>query len=126
MAPLFAQYEIAFVLTDKGMLYRASIADSRWQAVLQTVPLAQWAQIAYGPTEVNRRVFLLAVAQQTPGDPASMQGVLHGSRDGGMTFEALSAPGDATATSLAISPDFANDGLLFVGTADGRVVGMKP
>jgi hypothetical protein len=33
-------------------------------------------------------------------------------------------PTGITPSALAISPDFAQDGLLFVGTADGQVIAL--
>jgi hypothetical protein len=122
MAPLFQKWETTFVLTNKGTLYRSWIGGSHWQTVLQTLPNAQVASMAYGPDEQNRTVFLLVAAQTDPGNPLSLVGMLHHSRDGGLNWEAVALPDGVQPTAMAFSPDAFGGGTLFVGAAAGRVV----
>jgi hypothetical protein len=60
--------------------------------------------------ENNRPVFLLG------------GGKIYHSSDGGQTWAKFELPTGIVPTALAISPNFGRDGLLFVGTKDGRVV----
>ena len=85
-------------------------------------PLAAPAQLVYAPDiEVNRPVFLLVRTRSDAIDPATERGMLYRSGDGGLTWQAIDSPKAASATALAISPRFSEDGLLFVGTEDGQV-----
>ena len=122
LAPLFQKWETIFVLSSNGMLYRSWIGGSHWQAVLQTLPNAQIASIAYGTEEVNRPVFLVVAAQTNPGDPLSLAGTLYRSRDGGINWESIPLPEGVQPTAAAFWPDATRGGVLFVGTADGRVL----
>jgi hypothetical protein len=74
--------------------------------------------------EVNRPVFL---AVRNFGDapaPDAITGKLFRSLDGGLTWEELALGEGVAPTALAISPAFAADRLILVGTADGRVLAL--
>jgi photosystem II stability/assembly factor-like uncharacterized protein len=75
----------------------------------------------YAPdVEVDRPVFLLTTAAGA--EPGALRGALYRSGDGGQTWQAAQLPEGVNPTALAISPDYGRDGLLFLGTADGRVL----
>jgi len=122
LAPLFQKWETIFVLSSNGTLYRSWIGGSHWQTVLQTLPNSTVATIAYGTEEVNRPVFLVVAAQTNPGDPLSLTGALYRSCDGGLNWESIPLPEGVQPTAAAFSPGAAGGGMLFVGTADGRVL----
>jgi len=83
-------------------------------------------QLVYASTgEVDRPVFLLVRTRQDIADPSSERLVLHRSGDGGLTWQEVRLPQGVSPTALAISPAFSQDGLLFVGTADGRVLTLE-
>lgn len=83
-------------------------------------------QLGYGPeTERGRLLFLLATDTDPNADPPRDQGTLYRSEDGGVSWEALALPADLAPTALALSPTYAQDGLLWLGTADGRVLSLE-
>lgn len=112
LAPLYAKWETVFAFSANGNFYRSLDGGNTWELKMTTADVNP-AQIVYGPDmEENRPVFLLHGT------------TLDASYDGGSSIWS-GGPGDklsATATALAISPDFVSDGLLFVGTADGQVI----
>jgi len=121
LAPLFARWHVLFAQGGDGTLYRSADGGSSWDAVLGDLS-ATPTQLVYAPDiESNRPVFLVAV-ETLPDQPAIMRGRLYRSGDGGLTWGEVELPEDVSPTALAISPNFAQDGLLFVGTADGRVL----
>ena len=121
LAPLFEKWKVLFAFAHDRTLYRSADGGSSWNAVLSDLPAAP-TQLVYAPDiESNRPVFLVAV-ETLPDQPAIMRGRLYRSEDGGLTWQELELPEDVSPTALAISPNFAQDGLLFVGTADGRVL----
>lgn len=80
--------------------------------------------IAYAPNvEVNRPVFALARQYNTV-STAPVQS-LYRSADGGITWQAVVLEADISPRVLAISPRFDEDGLLFLGTEDGRVLAVR-
>jgi hypothetical protein len=128
-APLFEKWNVLFVLADDHTLYRSADGGKSWDAVLNIPypifvdPLVVPWQLVYVPDiEVNRPVFLLVRIRRDIIDPLSERVMLYRSRDGGLTWQEVELPEDVSPTALAISPNFAQDGLLFVGTADGRVL----
>jgi photosystem II stability/assembly factor-like uncharacterized protein len=120
---------VAFAYGDNGGLYRSADRGATWQEVLHTDPAADnrrapgWelAHLVYAPdVEVDRPVFLLTTAAGA--EPGALRGALYRSGDGGQTWQAAQLPEGVNPTALAISPDYGRDGLLFLGTADGRVL----
>jgi photosystem II stability/assembly factor-like uncharacterized protein len=109
LAPLFNKWQVVFAYGN-DTLYRSADGGRSWEAVLNAISLPQ---LVYGPeTEGGRLLFLLATD------------VLYRSEDGGQTWRAIALPRDISPSALAISPDFAQDGLLFVGTSDGQVIAL--
>jgi photosystem II stability/assembly factor-like uncharacterized protein len=123
LAPLFEKWGVAFAYGNDGVLYRSADGGATWNAVLEAGPGLTRAQLVYAANiEANRPVFLLARPDFLAGVAPAARGQLYRSGDGGLTWEPMVLPGDAEPTALAISPAFAEDGLLFVGIADGRVL----
>lgn len=109
LAPLFNKWQVVFAYGN-DTLYRSVDGGHGWEAVLNAISLPQ---LVYGPeTEGGRLLFLLATD------------VLYRSEDGGRTWQAIALPPGISPSALAVSPDFAQDGLLFVGTADGQVIAL--
>lgn len=130
LAPLFDRWRVAFAFGGSSQsLYRSVDGGRSWQEVLAVggsagVPFSP--QLAYGPeTDTGRLLFLLAIDTDRNVDPPAYRGTLYRSDDGGVSWEALALPADMVPTALAISPTFAQDGLLWLGTADGRVLALK-
>jgi photosystem II stability/assembly factor-like uncharacterized protein len=115
LAPLFTQWQTMFAMArqaDQPALYRSSDGGRSWAAVL--TPGADIQQLVYVPDiEEDRPMFLLA------GETVYRSG------DGGLTWQEFDLPANIVPTALAISPNFAQDGLLFLGTAEGQVVQLK-
>jgi hypothetical protein len=135
LAPLFTKWQVAFAYEEKGVLYRSDNGGQNWNVVLNTKVSPSSAQLVYAPgIEANRPVFLLVTAHYNPvyntatgyvpNQPPAEGGTLYRSSDGGQTWEAIKLPAGISPTALAISPDFAKDHLLYVGTIDGRVVAL--
>jgi len=128
-APLFEKWNVLFVFASDRTLYRSADGGKSWDAVLNIAypifvdPFAVPRQLVYAPDiEVNRPVFLLVRIRHDITDPLSERVMLYRSGDGGLTWQEVPLPEGVSPTALAISPNFAQDGLLFVGTADGRVL----
>ncbi len=127
LAPLFDRWQVVFAFGAASQnLYRSVDGGRSWDVVL---PVGGHAfgpfppQLAYGPeTERGRSLFLLATNTDPNADPPRDQGTLYRSEDGGVSWEALALPEDLVPTALAISPAYAQDGRLWLGTADGRVI----
>jgi photosystem II stability/assembly factor-like uncharacterized protein len=116
-----------FVLAHDHTLYRSADGGKSWDAVLNIASpigggaLVVPAQLVYAPAgEANRQVFLLVRIRDNV-DPASERGTLYRSGDGGLTWQEVGLPEGVSPTVLTMSPNFAEDGLLFLGTADGQV-----
>lgn len=129
LAPLFEKWNVLFVFASDHTLYRSADGGKSWDAVLNIAypivvdPFVVPGQLVYASDiEVNRPVFLLVRIRHDITDPLSERVVLYRSGDGGLTWQEVELPEDVSPTALAISPNFAQDGLLFVGTADGRVL----
>ncbi len=126
LAPLFDKWHVVFGYGSNGALYRSEDGGVSWQAVLRTEDTSfTSSQLVYAPDiEVNRPVFLLVTAMDGV-DPATMRGTLYRSGDGGFSWETAQLPEGISPSALAISPNFVQDGLLFIGTADGRVLTLE-
>lgn len=112
LAPLFAKWQTLFMLGSNQTLYRSTDGGHSWSDVLTTdIPNASMPQIVFAPgIEENRPVFLLSGV------------TLYRSNDGGATWHSFETPDDINPTALAVSPNFAQDRTLLIGTADGRIV----
>lgn len=129
LAPLFEKWQVVFA-HDDGTLYRSGNGGRRWEAVLQAGETAAPGlfppQLVYGPeTEGGRLLFLLVTTRDYGADPALDRGTLYRSNDGGRAWQVVELPAGILPTALDISPNFAQDGLLFVGTANGQVVAVE-
>jgi len=128
MAPLFSRWQVVFVLGDDGWLYRSENAGVHWVPVLKTLLPERNAfggspRLLYASgQEENRSAFLLVTRTDYKTLPGRIVGALYQSSDGGQTWQNLSPPSGTVPTTLEISPAFASDGQLFLGTADGRVI----
>ncbi len=127
LAPGFSRWGVMFAGDVVGDLYRSADAGQTWQRVLQAGgdsanPGAAQMQIAYGPNEARREVYLVASGARYEGEQRSTWGHLYHSGDGGQTWAEMDAGTGVVPTALALSPTFAQDRLLFIGTGDGRIV----
>ncbi|MGE5603083.1 MAG: hypothetical protein ACM30E_08530 [Nitrososphaerales archaeon] len=127
-APLFEKWHVLFAFAGDGTLYRSQDGGKSWDSTLSVPhpiavgPLVAPAQLLFAPdSEANRPVFLLVRVRKDATDPASERALLYRSGDGGLTWREVELPPDLSPTVMAISPNFSQDGLLFVGTGDGRV-----
>ncbi len=115
IAPLFEQWRTLFAFSAGGNFYRSLDGGTTWELAISTSP-ADRVQIVYAADiEVNRPIFLLH------------GGSLDASYDGwNSTWSAPTLPPTIKAplTAMAISPNFAEDGTLFFGTADGQVISL--
>lgn len=111
LAPLFEKWQTVFAVRQEN-LYRSTDGGRHWQAVLTNVNQAQ--DLIYAPDiESNRPVFLWTNEK------------ILGSGDGGQTWAEIELPDKIVPKALTISPNFTEDGLLFVGTADGQVIAVE-
>lgn len=132
LAPVFARWRVLFAGDANGDLFRSADAGQSWQRVLQG-PAGGGAaagldrmQLVYGPHEERREVFLLTTGYRYEADRRVAWGRLHRSPDGGQTWAEMSAGQGITPTALAISPAYAQDGVLFIGTAAGEILHIRP
>ncbi len=126
LAPAYARWQVMFALDSAGDLYRSADGGQAWQRVLATGGAnADRSQIVYGPGEEQRPVFLLVSGVQHVGESQVTWGKLFRSADGGQSWSAIQAGVGIVPTALAISPSFDRDGLIFVGTGDGRVLILR-
>jgi outer membrane protein assembly factor BamB len=113
LAPLFNRWHVVFAFTAGGSLYRSLDGGETWEYKM-AVAGNDRAQIVYAPDiEENRPVFLL--------HGHSLEASYDG-WDSTWGFGPRFRVPAVEFTSLAISPRFADDGLLFLGTADGQVI----
>jgi photosystem II stability/assembly factor-like uncharacterized protein len=118
LAPLFERWQVVFGHTA-DTLYRSADGGGSWTAVLGGISTAQ---LVYGPeTEGGRLLFLVDAGSQYG---SGNGGRLYRSEDGGQSWQPVELKPGISPTALALSPDFARDGLLFLGTADGRVLAL--
>jgi photosystem II stability/assembly factor-like uncharacterized protein len=132
LAPLFARWQVAFAYEEDGRLYRSTDGGRNWQLVLETGLAPSGATVSYVPgVEANRPVFLLVAPRYdptyntatgyVPAEPPDWAGRLYRSSDGGLTWAQVQLPGGLSPTAMALSPTFAQDRLIYVGTAGGGV-----
>lgn len=124
LAPLFAKWQTLFIHgTDsmdmtKNALYRSSDGGRNWAQVLSPelsfdayATVRVTPSLVYAPaSEANRPIFLLV------GE------TIYQSKDGGQTWQTLQFTKGVKPSALAISPNFAQDRTLFIGTANGQVL----
>jgi len=128
LAPEFAKWQVLFVHGDDGWLYRSENRGAHWVPVLQTSPpepdpFNTSPRLVYAPAmETQRPLFLLVTQTEYTSAGQAVCGRLFQSDDGGLAWRDVSLPADLNPTAIAISPAFQQDGLLFLGLADGRVV----
>ncbi|MFC1975809.1 two-component regulator propeller domain-containing protein [Chloroflexota bacterium] len=118
MAPLFSKWQTLFAYgwnqgQEQGELHRSVDGGHSWQIVLTTDAYSARSLVYAPDIEYNRPVFLLA------GETVYRSG------DGGQNWAEFELPDGIVPTALAISPSFAQDGLLFVGTADGQMITVE-
>jgi DNA-binding beta-propeller fold protein YncE len=106
-----------FLYSPPDSLYRSNDGETNWVRVLQDKGLTL-AQVE------NFQEIAFIITRPSPLLPniSRNEGSLYRSVDNGLTWELLVLPDNAAPTALAISPDFANDHLIFIGTADGQIL----
>jgi photosystem II stability/assembly factor-like uncharacterized protein len=128
LAPLFDRWQVGFGFGRWVQnVYRTVDGGSSWELVLPIggYGLNQWPpQLAYGPETKDGRLLFLLTTKTYYIDSPTDQGILYRSMDGGMSWELLELPADLVPTALAISPTYDQDGLIWLGTADGRVISL--
>jgi len=130
LAPRFERWQVAFAFGSASQnLYRSADGGHSWVVVLSVGGHAFGPfppQLVYGPeTEGGRLLFLLVTDSDPNADSYIDQGTLYRSEDGGLNWEVVELPTSLVPTALAISPAYAQDGLLWLGTADGRVFSLE-
>jgi photosystem II stability/assembly factor-like uncharacterized protein len=115
LAPLFAKWQVAFAFTSGGELFRSLDGGQSWEYKVGTAA-APPTEIVFGTdAEENRPVFLL-----NGGDLlASFDGW-----DSTWSWSPNVSLPRGGVTSLAISPHYGREGLLYLGTADGQVIAV--
>ena len=132
IAPLFDRWQVVFAFSGRNV-YRSADGGRSWDEVS---PVGDDAfshypkQIVYGPeTEMGRLLFLVTAkpiyGRQDNIPAVTYEGALYRSIDGGMSWKEVDLPVDLVPTALAISPTFEQDGLLWLGTTDGRVISLE-
>jgi photosystem II stability/assembly factor-like uncharacterized protein len=142
LAPLFDKWGVAFARgrdsipstegTGPTALYRTGDGGLSWQQVfLQSgeslgIPVYADVTFLYAPgIEENRPLYLLTTEDDFATTPPTKRGLLYRSGDGGITWKEAQLPSGVVHTAVALSPQFAADRLVFIGTADGRVLAVR-
>jgi len=130
LAPLFERWQVAFAFGSASQnLYRSADGGHSWDVVLSVGGHAFGPfppQLVFGPeTEGGRLLFLLVTDSDPDADFYKDQGALYRSQDGGLSWEKLALPTDLVPTALAISPTYAQDGLIWLGTVEGQVIPVE-
>jgi hypothetical protein len=126
IAPLFERWQVAFAFGGgTHHLYRSADGGRNWESVLDVGGSAfrsSSQQLVYGPETADGRLLFLSITVIDNVAGASVERrTLYRSVDGGRTWQTVELPGGIWPMAVAISPSFDQDGLLFVGTADGQV-----
>jgi hypothetical protein len=80
----------------------------------------------YAPDiEENRPVHLLTIEEDLDTVPPTKRGLLHRSGEGGISWRLAQLPPGVVPTVVTVSPQFPADRVVFVGTADGRVLAVR-
>lgn len=106
VSPEFATDKTAFVATVGG-IFRSTDGANSWEAIGGKGLPGPAGALAIAPAAGNRRMLLLAV---------TLNGDLYGSEDGGATWQPLGSFGGASVVALAVSPGYARDKTIVVGT----------
>jgi photosystem II stability/assembly factor-like uncharacterized protein len=130
LAPLFDRWQVVFAFGAASQnLYRSDDGGCSWDIVLSVGGQAFGSippQLAYGPeTDTGRLLFFLVTSTDPNTEPPTDQGTLYRSADGGLSWEALALPAGLVPTALAVSPTYAQDSLIWLGAADGRVIPLE-
>ena len=121
IAPMFSDRRIVFAHSQNA-LFRSADGGHSWETVLSLNNLYQQQQLVYGPqTEKGGAIFLLLTDLHWEDGAVFRIGTLYHSEDG-VNWQKVELPPGIIPTAIAISPAYAEDGLLFLGTEDGRVV----
>ncbi len=133
LAPAFARWHVMLLGDGNGDVYRSTDGGQTWRRVLQTSPGAASGtsyndrmQIVYGPNEEHREVFVVATGMRYEDEKQIASGRMFRSGDGGQTWIEMSTISGGAPSALAISPSYAQDGTLFVGTAEGEILHIQP
>lgn len=121
LAPLFSTWQTAFAYGPYN-LYRSTDGGQHWELVLTTQD--GWLkQLVYAPDiEQNRPMFVLSSLTDQTMSRSVESNRLYRSNNGGLTWQPFDLPAGVIPTALAISPNFARDRILFIGTAEGQAL----
>lgn len=128
IAPLSSKWQVVFAYSYH-IWYHSVDGGRTWSDVHILAPPGsryhvQRPQLVYGPeTGEGRVLFLQTTVYDNSTDPVSVRNILYYSEDA-VNWRTVEPPDDISPTAIAISPAFARDGLLFVGTSDGRVIAL--
>jgi len=102
-------------------MYRSDDGGRNWEVVFSGFSAVEQLVHAADGTQ-GRSIFLLTnIGDQT----GISERTLYRSNDSGLIWQRFELPPGIEPITLAISPSFAQDGLLFVGTVDGQVVALS-
>ncbi|MFN8453363.1 MAG: hypothetical protein U0401_01615 [Anaerolineae bacterium] len=121
LAPLFSTWQTVFAYSSYN-LYRSTDGGQHWELVL-TPQDSQLKQLVYAPDiEQNRPMFVLSSLTDQTMSRSVETNRLYRSNNGGQTWQPFDLPAGVIPNAVAISPRFAQDRTLFIGTAAGQVV----
>lgn len=123
IAPQFQRWEVVYGFAG-GVLFRSSDAGRSWTPLIDSGIPSSSAQLLYGTeTDGGRSMFML-VSEVTYGDePPSVPSRLYRSFDS-LIWELITLPKEINPTALAMSPNYVNDDLLFLGLDNGKIVSI--
>ncbi len=124
LAPLFATWQTVFAY-DSYNLYRSTDGGRQWEPVL-TIQDGWIKHLIYAPDiEQNRPMFVLSALTDQTISRSVESNRLYRSNDGGQTWQPFELPAGVIPTAVTISPNFAQDRTLFIGTANGQVLMLE-